>query len=295
MRCLLNVNRKWAMRYIDKHPFLQEGHKITDDYLESTCLIKDVGIHYHYQNVDYGGTFADTGAKQKMQDLALISQDHKCCYCMRDLSPQNQQVTLEHIIPQSASEAEFNGYTSKNVPYLTNQDIIRTGNFVGKPDIPICPRPHTVAFENLVASCDGTFPDKVGYPHCCNLHRGNKTIYPMFFASNIDKEITFTQDGSMHPVPHCTLLKEYSQTIFSLGLNCKTLKDIRRLWHLFKNVPYNILLNCLYDKSLRDKTLKEVLYQNENFLEQDAYIHVKFLKDDYWGTFLLYKWFHQKL
>ena len=283
------------MRYINKRPYLQEGQRITDDYLESTCRIEYEDGHYCYLNIDYEGTFAESGSRLNMLQLTLKSQDNKCCYCMRDLGPRGQQVTLEHIIPQSAPERRFNSSITKNVPFLTKQTVIRTGDFVGVPDKQVPPRPHTVAFENLVASCDGTFPDKTGSSQCCNLHRGNKPIYPMFFVENIENEIVYMQDGSMHPRIGCTQYNEYKMTIANVGLNCKNLKDIRRLWHLFKDVAYDILIDCIHDRNLRDKTIMQVLFLDEALSEQDADIHAKFMKDEYWNTLLLYRWFHQRL
>ena len=61
------------MKYIDKNAHLQAGHDITDQYLEQTCKVDDGGGNYHYQNVDYDGTFGSTGAKDAMAQLALRS------------------------------------------------------------------------------------------------------------------------------------------------------------------------------------------------------------------------------
>lgn len=283
------------MKYIDKNAHLQAGRNITDRYLETKCKVDDGGGNFHYQNVDYDGTFGDTGAKNEMTQLALDSQENFCCYCMRDLHVQNQDVTLEHIIPQSSDVAKFNYYIGLNVNPLTANNVVRTGDFTGVQNVIIPPRPHTVTFENLVASCDGTFPDKTGSPQCCNHKRGNEDIYPLFYVVTVSNEITYTQDGSMLPNAQCTHQVEYRLTIEKARLNCTNLLDIRRLWHLFSAERIDDLAACLADKNKRMLLLMQVLYHDNRLMIQDARIQNKFMRDDYWKTFLMYHWFHQKI
>lgn len=283
------------MRYIDKYSHLREGNDVTDHYLETVCRVNDGDGNYHYQNVDYDGSFTSTDAKSEMRRLAMVSQDNLCCYCMRDLHMQNQRITLEHIIPQHASQAEYNGYTGINLPPLTAATVIRTDDFVGVPNQICPPRPHTVTFENLVASCDGTFPETEGCPQCCNHSRGEKHVYPIFFVEGVEKEITYMEDGTMQPVAGCAQQAEYRQTIENARLNCQNLKDIRKLWHLFAEVEFEVLIECIKDMNLRTKTLMKVLFNKEEQSESDSKILNKFMKDDYWKTFLLYHWFHHRI
>lgn len=283
------------MKYIDKSGTISQGHTLTDNYLESTCRVEDENGHYHYQNVDYGGSFGSTGAKDNMQRLALKSQDNFCCYCMRDLQQQEQCVTLEHIIPQNCTEAEFNNYIEQNIAPLTSQKVIMTERFRKIPDVQVPPRPHTVTFENIVASCDGTFPDKKGTSQCCNNHRGQKRVFPLFYVKGIEDEISYMQDGTMQPKTNCTYFIEYRQTIGNAGLNCPNLKDIRRLWHLFADVAYDELVACVHNKDQRVKILMKVLFQDRRQAKQDNKILSNFTKDAYWRIFLLYHWFHHKL
>ena len=283
------------MKYIDKSTHLQAGHEITDLYLETTCKVDDGSGNYHYQNVDYDGTFGDTGAKGAMTQLVLDNQENFCCYCMRGLHVQNQEVTLEHIIPQSCDAAKFNYYIGLDVTPLTANNVVRTGDFTGVQNVVTPPRPHTVTFENLVASCDGTFPDKTGSSQCCNHKRGNEDIYPLFYVVTVGNEITYTQDGSMQPNAQCAHRAEYRITIEKARLNCTNLQDIRRLWHLFATEKIEDLAACLIDKDKRVMLLLQVLYHDERLMVQDARIQNKFMRDDYWKTFLMYHWFHQKI
>lgn len=283
------------MRYIDKNKHLQEGHDITDRYLETVCRVDDGGGNYHYQNVDFEGSFASTNAKSDMQYLTMKSQENLCCYCMRDLHMQKQRITLEHIIPQRAGQLEYRYYTGMDVFPLTVTEVILTDDFSGPPNVTYPPRPHTVTFENLVASCNGTFPDKDGAAQCCNHRRGQRHIYPLFYISGIENEITYMEDGTMQPAVRCARQVEYRQTIDSVRLNCQNLKDIRRLWHLLGNEDRDVLVACLNDRNLRNRKLMAVLSLDNRLIKQDINILNKFMKDEYWKTFLLYHWFHHRL
>lgn len=283
------------MKYINKSVHLQAGHNITDQYLETTCKVDDGNGNYHYQNVDYDGTFGSTGAKSAMLELALKNQDNYCCYCMRDMHLQRQNVSLEHIIPQSCDKKKFDYYMGLNVTPLTASVVLRTCDFTGVQNVGVPPRPHTVTFENLVVSCDGTFPDKKGSSLCCNHKRGHEDIYPLYYIVTVSDDITYTEDGSMQPIAQCSHQAEYRNTIEKARLNCTNLQDIRRLWHLFARERLDNLRACLHDKNRRDLLLKQVLYHNSRLLNQDARIQTKFMKDDYWRTFLLYHWFHNKI
>jgi len=283
------------MKYIDKSGTISQGHTITDHYLVNTCRVEDENGHYHYQNVDYGGSFGSTGAKDNMQRLALESQDNFCCYCMRDLSQPEQCVTLEHIIPQNCTEAEFNGYIEQHIAPLTSQNVMMTEKFRKIPDVQIPPRPHTVTFENIVASCDGTFPDKRWTSQCCNNRRGQKKVFPLFYVKGIEDEISYMQDGTMQPKATGTYSTEYRQTIENVRLNCQNLKDIRRLWHLFVDVSYDELVACAHNEAQRVRTLRKVLFQDSRQRELDNKILSKYTKETYWRIFLLYHWFHHKL
>lgn len=283
------------MKFINKRPHLRKGHAITDRYLDTECKVDDGNGHHHYQNVDYDGSFSSSGSKDAMQNLTLENQENFCCYCMRDLHLQNQRVTLEHIIPQRCSDSEFNQYTGLNVNPLTTQQLTLTSKFTSVPDAVVPPRPHTVSFENMVASCDGTFPDKEGTSQCCNHKRGNKFVYPMFYKARVADDVVYMEDGTLQAKAGSAHADEYGKTIASVGLNCTNLKDIRRLWHLFSDVEEADLVANLNDKNQRFLSLMQVLFLDEDKMEQDNRIQKNYMKDDYWRTFLMYHWFHKKL
>lgn len=280
------------MKYIDKSSHLEAGNSITDDYLKDVCRVGNDN-DYCYQNVDYDGTFGNH--KDEIRQLALENQSNFCCYCMRNLSQQNQVVTLEHIIPQNSSRNEFDKYINLNVFPLTRNEVTLTGDFVGIHNVSVPPRPHTVTYENLTASCNGTFPDKQGTSQCCNNYRGNKFVFPMFYIKDIESELVYMEDGTIEAKYNCVNFSEYQKTISAVNLNCSNLKCIRRLWHLFAGTPVNELWMSIHDLNLRSKLLYGVLYKDLDKLEQDSIIQVKFMKTNYWLTFLLYSWFHNKI
>ena len=146
-----------------------------------------------------------------------------------------------------------------------------------------------------MASCDGTFPDREGTSQCCNHKRGNRFVYPMFYKEDISDNIRYMQDGTMQPRLQCNNEMFYMDTINNTRLNCQILKDIRRLWHLYRETSYKELVTYLGDKDGRKKSLSSILYKNPNLMEQDARIGGKFMLNAYWRTFLLYHWFHGKL
>lgn len=280
------------MKYINKNTHLQEGHTITDEYLNTECRVNEDG-HYHYQNVDYDGSFRTSGAKERMLRLALANQNNYCCYCMRDLGMHDSTVTLEHIIPQRSTTNEFNSYVNLNVHPLTNDEVVRTRDFTGVQDAAFPPRPHTVTFENLTASCDGTFPDKGLTSQCCNSKRGYRFVFPMFYVEGLGNDIVYMENGTMQIKELCALAEDYRNTLRAANLNCTNLRQIRRLWHLFADIPYGDLENCVNDENERIEKLRQVLFQYDDFAKQDADIYMKFKKDDYWRTFMMYHWFYR--
>ena len=281
------------MKFINKKTHLQEGHTITDEYLTSECRVNDDAEHYHYQNVDYDASFRSSGAKERMLRLALANQNNYCCYCMRDLGMHDPTVTLEHIIPQRCTADEFSSYVNLNIYPLIKGEVVRTRDFTGvqAPEIP--PRPHTVSFENLTASCDGTFPDRGPTSQCCNSKRGNRFVFPMFYIEGVENDIVYMENGTMQIKESCAHAEDYRKTIRTANLNCRNLKYIRRLWYLFADIPYGDLENCVNDENKRMEKLRQVLYLDNDMTDQDNDIFNKFKRENYWRTFMMYHWFYR--
>lgn len=130
------------------------------------------------------------------KDIVLKSlieeQGFICCYCNRELKPENEEVVIEHNKPRSNCSEE------EKIDYL-----------------------------NMLASCDGILKkgDRKYIPkedHCCDRYRGNKeVISPLdplcesYFKYNWSGEIIGESEKA-------------SQTIKYLNLNIDDLKKDRR-------------------------------------------------------------------
>lgn len=273
------------MRYIDKNAKRAEGRNITDKYLVNECrTIDPVTGNIRYMNVDYSGSFTNRGYKNKLLELGMTLQNKFCCYCLREIG-KKQSATLEHIIPQSSATAD--GYNRYNE--LSEHEIILTSDFVSAHNQSCPPYPHTVAWNNLVVSCNGCFPlDNNVSSHCCNNARSSDFAPPVYYLRDIGSRIVFMQDGTMM-AGNGDLHDDVQSTINAAKLNYSALKEIRRLWYLLRNRPYREIVKCLYDRDLRIQTLCSISSM-ENLA--DIRFVYKYLKDEYWEVFMKYHLFY---
>lgn len=182
------------MRFIDKHERQIEGSRITEDYLENECKMTDpITGNIRYMNIDYPGSFTNRGYKNRLLELGMTSQNKFCCYCLRKIE-RKQSATLEHIIPQnSQTTAGYDRYEE-----LSAHEIVLTSHFTSANNQSRPPYPHTVAWNNLVVSCNGRFPlDNHVASHCCNNARSSDFAPPVYYLRDIESRIVFMQDGTM--------------------------------------------------------------------------------------------------
>lgn len=274
------------MRYIDKRANEEEGNLITDGYLENECKTADqLTGEVRYQNIDYAGSFSTGGYKKQMLELGMVSQQRYCCYCLRKIG-KSKSATLEHIIPQkSASTQGYDRFTE-----LYNRQVMLTSEFTYAENQTRPPYPHTVAWNNLVVSCDGRFPiDNQVSSHCCNNARSSEYAPPVYYLPDLESRLVYMQDGTLQPLVG-NRQDEIRATIGSAKLNCQALKEIRRLWYLLRNCPYKEIVSCLYDRNLRMKTLYSVLPMKDS---TEVNMVFKYLKDEYWRTFMEYHLFYK--
>jgi hypothetical protein len=182
------------------------GNLIIDGVLNSAWNT----VENRYEgNLYYG--IIDKNSRTKLVTLFLAEQNCMCCYCMKEIIAND--VTIEHIIPQNASIAEFNTYLSVTElsSTLIHQSIFDRNNLI----IPPLRYPHDLGYNNLIASCDST-------THCNN-KRGKAFITPFMYDEEIVNDISYEPFGSV-----------YSTTaeIEELKLNSDFLKMVRKLWFL---------------------------------------------------------------
>ena len=207
------------MLYIDKSKHREEGLQITKDYLQTCCLGTDGRYHnIRYDNRDSGTNQTFCGYnhrvfRKRLINVLLENQHNLCCYCLRKLKTNQREedsdkvVTLEHIIPRSytrANNQELSYY--QNVPELSLTEVVVTDEYESlNNNQGGTAQPHKVAYNNLVASCNGTFPyvrnENEGKSKlCCNEFRKNEKAYPIYFIENIHQYIDYQSDGNVYGV-----------------------------------------------------------------------------------------------
>lgn len=302
------------MLYIDKSKHREEGLQITKDYLQTCCLGTDGRYHnIRYDNRDSGTNQTFCGYnhrvfRKRLINVLLENQHNLCCYCLRKLKTNQREedsdkvVTLEHIIPRSytrANNQELSYY--QNVPELSLTEVVVTEEYESlNYDQEGTAQPHKVAYNNLVASCNGTFPyvrnENEGKSKlCCNEFRKNEKAYPIYFIENIHQYIDYQSDGNVYGICNSNddLTNKIEDVIKNTNLCCDSLKQIRRLWFILSHIPKEEIY-CCHTESQRDDLFSRELYKTEYFdMESTSELHNKFLKDDYWNTFMLYDVFYE--
>lgn len=303
------------MQYINKDANSLAGNQITMDYLNAIKIPEPGGFRYP---VDYEDSFRNlvdhtTGKSYftRMAEELIHNQKHYCCYCMRRIESVGD-ITLEHIMPQSLNNLYRNGeidklqekkYYYRKSRFLVSNKIKLSAIF-SKTINPIFPPfPHTVAYNNLVASCFGKFPFiKVEHNkeiasgenvHSCNNVRGVKNAFPIYYLPDILNQVIYLKDGGMIASSKSSFQSEIEDVINSANLTCQSMKDIRQMWYLFKNkVTLYQVKNCPTNIKERKKLLEKVLINGR--LSQKRYEDLlqKFLNPDYWKTLMLYDWFY---
>lgn len=149
--------------------------------------------------------------KENLKSRFLEEQNHKCCYCMREVSEHD--TTIEHIIPQNVEVNEMKNY--QIVPELT-LGIVHKDTFNKYfHQVPPDNYPHDLAYNNLVASCD--------CKNHCNGGRGNKFISPIMYNQDWINSISYEPTGSV-------IVWDENISIEALNLDNHLLTMIRKTW-----------------------------------------------------------------
>lgn len=230
-----------------------------------------------------------------------------CCYCLRKLKTAQREedsdevVTLEHIIPRGFTLGQAGRMSYyQDAPGLSPQEVVLTDEY----ELPAYDQsgtalPHKVTYDNLVASCNGTFPyvkNRTGGKSkiCCNEARHEEDAYPVYFLRNISSYIDYLPNGDIQVKGSVdtSLAGKVEDVIRNERLSCDSLKQIRRLWFILSHVPIEQVYSC-HTESQRDDLFSRELYKTEFFdAEQTPFLHDKFKLDDYWNTFMLYDVFY---
>jgi hypothetical protein len=274
------------MRYIDKSKQKQEGDALVDDYLDTCCKISDPQLGTRYINVDFDGFRKVVG--KKFINLLLANQSRYCCYCMRKLNSK-EQVSLEHIIPQHVRDEKLAFYRS--APNLSDKEVILNNHYVAASDQRRPPYPHIVAYNNLVASCDGVFADGT-QQMSCNHRRGNREVLPLYYWPEVVDWIQYTPNGQAISVAIGDKGRSMEQLIDVVGLNCNMLTNIRRLWYLLRTKKLADICQCIHDEHKRMNLLYQILFKDVENVKRDLDILNKFSKQNYWEKLMRYTYFY---
>lgn len=212
---------RWINKRIKKNR--KRGHAIVNKFLYRGWD-KTSG---RYVNCCY----SDLQGEGKMTRLLLREQGYLCCYCMRAISYKSH-TTIEHVLPRKTKIDDNNTITH----YMNSARFMkRYVKWTEEPPryrVNVPPYPHYCAYENLVASCDGSVYDLSNpdykYPsklhNSCNNFRSNEEIIPLFFLKEINRLLIYERDGEL------TYDEKYSHTIKVINLEYDTLKLMRRAW-----------------------------------------------------------------
>lgn len=95
------------MKYIDKNkaPFATDGRQIIDRFIAGQAQFTPAKECKYF-------LFTKTPFKNLLRNLLIDQQVNRCCYCMRDISP-DETTTLEHVIPKSCDKVKVDSYTEE--------------------------------------------------------------------------------------------------------------------------------------------------------------------------------------
>ncbi|MGL5635556.1 MAG: hypothetical protein ACRDD0_01595 [Bacteroidales bacterium] len=222
--------------------------------------------------------FTATNYKNQLRDVLIDEQNALCCYCMRRLF-KDETTTLEHIIPKSSDQDQLNSYKA-DYPNFFNE-VVHLDLFVDTSPFP--PYPHSVAYQNLSASCNGILEGGDDSSCCCNNKRGNKVIYPLFLDPNIAISIKYTKLGIIISSPNNPT---FEKTITNLDLNYRTLVEIRFLWSAIANkLPDREVFN-------NKREISKSVFETDLLSEITEPYKKYFTNEYYWNLLLSYDWFY---
>lgn len=218
-----------------------------------------------------------------------------CCYCMRTINASDSHSTLEHVIPNKIkSLAEYRTYFSVASRLESDEHVmVYRDVFLNRHKGTCPPFPHNVAYENLVASCDGLFPnvDEVGGQHiCCNNYRGDRAIPPFLFMENIHREFIYkSQSGNViwKGNPNISSREEKRIVDEVLNLNCDHLRMVRMIWSFLAENR----MDCHLTAGERRWVIDSLLQRCH---EKDKELINNFRSENYWALLDEYRYFNDK-
>ena len=269
------------MRWINKRnkKNRKKGHAIVNRFLRNGWN-KDFGKYVN-------GFYCDLQREGKIVRLLLREQEGLCCYCMRHISYKNH-TTLEHVLPRKTAGNDY----SSIIYYLNSarfmKRYVRWSEEPPKKHVHVPPYPHYCAYENLVASCDGSIVDvnkpEECYPgklhNSCNNFRESDRIVPIFYDFHAKDLICYEPDGEL------TYDEDlYEETIKAVNLEYPTLKLMRKAWAeiCLRHTPEDV------KRAQNDNALKQEIIDE---MDLDVFDSHLMTYPNIWNLFYEYRWFY---
>jgi hypothetical protein len=284
------------MEFIDKTILATKAESIVSDFLnqlkiEGEPYPKDLyEIFKSAKNED--GIFFKT----ILTDLLLKEQSNHCCYCMRRLNFEDEEKTVEHLIPNKIDKNKtyeerkniFEKYLNPNT-VLNNKTVCFADDFIKNEETKFPPYPHTVAYHNLTISCNGKFSRSGSAIHC-NLKRGDGYVKPFVLNSKVSEEFEYEPNGYVLWKDKDEKKKiEKKDALKKLELNIDRLRMIRRIWYYAVQNEENLMeFNNDQRKKFLIKLEKELPEDETNILNNFK------TNDSYWNLLKKYDYFKLK-
>lgn len=253
--------------------------------------IADVSLFIENQWQDdsnrYIGLGYDDGAfdKRTLKQYCLAEQGYVCCYCSREID-NSKYTQLEHIIPRAKNIDNSELLQYFRFSLVLSQNIMLQSDFCAlntKLNTP--PFPHHIAYQNILASCNGKTINSSEDPTCCNRNRSNDFVPPFNLMPN---SISYDRDGTIFYVND----EIDNRYIKPLNLNKDLLRRIRRIWFLFASS------NITEDELIHTNNEEEIIEIFTLYVEVNPY---KFPTDrntidsfktlSNWNTLMKYRYF----
>lgn len=272
------------MKFIDKSIRKQQGEQIVSEFLN--CFYTRTKAYpndiYNAFCSEIDDAHSHIKFKQRLIDEVLMpEQDGLCCYCMRRLS-ECRKITLEHIMPNHAiDKTELDKYRTI---YTELNGLPHSDDFKSLFPITDPPHPHSIAYQNLVLSCDGYLFNESQTPQCCNLKRKHEFLPPFVLYSNIVQTFIYTEDGMVEWQEDPEPPESKGNAMRILGLNMSILKMARRIWFFCTD---NNLDPHKDNKDFVVNTMMGHLIP-ESTAEGEINMLLNFKKEKYWKLLLEY-------
>lgn len=261
-----------------------QGEQIVTEFLD--CFHSRTGTYPQDLYKAFGSEIDDAHnhtifRKRLVDEILMSEQNDRCCYCMRKLSSCNT-ITVEHVMPNHAiDKAELDLYRTRKTELdgLPHPDDFKSQAVITYP-----PHPHSIAYQNLVLSCDGDFFNENSRPQCCNLKRKHTFLLPFIFYPNVNQTFVYMSDGTAEWREDPEPMESPKNAVRILGLNKSLLKMIRRIWFFCNDNN----LNPRIDE--RDTIINTMIgYMNPSItIQQETDLLLNFKLDKYWKLLLEY-------